>query len=145
MGVLKSFMRTEAGGFQERDLRIPADLSVLREARDWAATAAADFGLADDDAFQVKLATSEAVTNAIVHGSGAQGDTVLLGAYEQEGALVFEVRDSGVEPSRANAPARLADGGRGLELVQMVMDDVQLTRGGEGCVLRFAKRRSEAA
>ena len=34
---------------------------------------------------------------------------------------------------------RVGEGGRGLELVSLVMDEVQLTRGDGGSVLRFSK------
>lgn len=122
---------------------------MLSDAREWAAGAAADFGMAADETFEVKLATSEAVTNAIVHGSRSQRDSISLWAREEGGALVFEVRDSGVdEPERQSmsSPAgELAEGGRGLELVEMVMDEVELTRRAGGSVLRFAKRRAQAA
>jgi len=134
----------KAGAFKERELRIPADLSMLRDARDWAAMAAEDFGLMEEERFQVRLATSEAVTNAIVHGSAALGGAVELEAREERGALVFEVRDAG-GAAAAGAPAeRLAEGGRGLDLVALVMDEVELERRAEGSVLRFAKRRAAA-
>ncbi len=125
---------------------------MLKDARDWAAGAAEDFGMAEEDAFQVKLATSEAVTNAIVHGSRSHRDPIVLEAHEESGALVIEVRDAGAdadadaEPPRPSAdPSALAEGGRGLALVEMVMDEVELKRGSGGSVLRFVKRRVEAA
>ncbi|CAN5492657.1 hypothetical protein BH20ACT19_BH20ACT19_03200 [soil metagenome] len=49
-------------------------------------------------------------------------------------------------PQRTAAgPAPLAEGGRGLQLVEMVMDEVELRRGSCGSLLRFVKRRAEAA
>jgi len=122
---------------------------MLGDAREWAAAAAADFGMGDDEAFEVKLATSEAVTNAILHGSRSDSDLICLQAHEEGGALMFEVRDSGVDasaPPAVPSPVEgLAEGGRGLELVGMVMDEVALTRRKEGSILRYAKRRREAA
>lgn len=133
-----------AGAFRERDLRIPADLGMLGDARDWAAGAAADFGLGDDAAFEIRLATSEAVTNAIVHGSHSEADHISLEAREEAGALVFEVRDGGAHGAGIAQPrsSALDEGGRGLQLVEMVMDEVELTRRRSGSVLRFAKRRA---
>ncbi len=131
-----------AGAFKERELRIPADLSKLRDAREWAATAAEDFGLEEEERFQVRLATSEAVTNAIIHGSAARGGAVELEAHEERGALVFEVRDAGGAAPVGTPAQRLAEGGRGLELVALVMDEVQLERRDDGSVLRFTKRRA---
>jgi len=137
-----------ARAFKERELSIPADLCMLHDARDWAGTAAADFGFEDEERFQVRLATSEAVTNAIVHGSQARSDSISLEAREEHGALVFEVRDPGVDgtvPPIASPDGQLSEGGRGLELVEMVMDEVELICRADGSVLRFAKRRSQAA
>jgi anti-sigma regulatory factor (Ser/Thr protein kinase) len=136
---------TCAYAFQERKLEIPADLERLRDAREWASKVAEDFGLSEEDCFQVKLATSEAVTNAIIHGSGSAKDSVRLAARGDEDMLVFEVRDRGAEEPAGDPVERLAEGGRGLELVSMVMDEVQLVRRGGGGLLRFGKRRDDAA
>lgn len=123
----------------ERGLRIAADIAMLPRAREWAAEAAADFGLSEEACFAVKLATSEGVSNAIIHGSASAEDPVELGASEEDGALVFEVRDHA-----SKAPGYLVDrvteGGRGLELVALVTDETQLTRTDSGSVLRFVKR-----
>ncbi len=124
----------------ERGLRIEADIARLKDVREWAAEAAAGAGLDEDGCFQVKLAMSEAVTNAILHGSGSTDDQVELGVREEGNAVVFEVRDSaGREPSSEDWVKRPGEGGRGLELISLMMDEVQLTRGDAGSVLRFAK------
>jgi serine/threonine-protein kinase RsbW len=132
---------TAGCAFEERELEIPADLERLRDAREWANEVARDFGLDEEDCFQVKLATSEAVTNAIIHGSGSAGDPVRLAARVSGDMLVFEVADRGREDPAGDPVERLSEGGRGLELVSMVMDEVQLVRRGGGGLLRFAKRR----
>jgi len=124
----------------ERDLRISADIALIKQVREWAADAAAHAGLDDDGCFQVKLAMSEAVSNAILHGSGSSADQVELGVREEGNALVFEVKDAGGrEPSSEDWVKRVGEGGRGLELVSLIMDEVQLTRGDGGSVLRFSK------
>ena len=124
----------------DRDLRISADISLLKEAREWAGEAAANAGLDEDGCFQVKLAVSEAVTNAILHGSGSAEDLVELGVREEDNALVFEVRDTANRvPSSEDWVKSVGEGGRGLELVSLMMDEVQLTRGDGGSVLRFSK------
>ena len=137
-------VRAIRGVFGARALQVAADLSVLREAREWAALAAADFGLDEENLFQVRLATSEAVTNAILHGSGSPDDTICLRAREEAGAIVFEVRDRGADAKVARTAERLAEGGRGLELVALVMDDVEFLRLESGSLLRYAKRREAA-
>jgi anti-sigma regulatory factor (Ser/Thr protein kinase) len=112
----------------------------LAEAREWAERAASEAGLDATDCYQVKLAISEAVANAIQHGSQSTGDSIRISAFESEGLLVFEVRDNGtfvVPMSRATTED---ESGRGLELVTLMMDEVHMTSTGEGSLLRFAKR-----
>lgn len=149
MGTCIDIAARRRARFSERELRISADLAHLKGARDWAGGAAGDFGMAEDETFDVKLAVSEAVTNAIVHGSRSASDPVVIEAHVEAEALVFEVRDCGAGPLAAGTatppPADLPEGGRGLELVELVMDEVELTREPGGCVLRFSKRRAAAA
>lgn len=125
----------------ERGLRISADIALLKDAREWAGEAAAQAGLDEEGCFQVKLSMSEAVTNAILHGSGSEQDAIELEAREENGALVFEVRDAaGRIPTSDDWVGRVGEGGRGLELVSLMMDEVQLTRGDSGSILRFVKQ-----
>ena len=88
--------------FEPRIHSISADVGRLKEARDFADHAAADFGLGEDARYHVKLAMSEAVTNAIQHGSASARDEIRILALEEAGALVFEVTDDGkgFEPER---------------------------------------------
>ncbi len=127
----------------QRELEIPAELERLRETRDWANQVALDHGLSDDDCFQVKLAMSEAVTNAIIHGSDHETDVVHIAACMAKQSLVFEVTDPG-RLDGGDPVERLDDGGRGLELVSMIMDEVQLVRREGGGSLRFSKRFATA-
>ena len=126
-----------------RELEIPAELERLRETREWAHQIAMDHGLSEDDCFQIKLAMSEAVTNAIIHGSVRQTDVVRIAACKRDQELVFEVTDPG-RLNTGDPVERLDEGGRGLELVSMVMDEVQLVRRGDGGSLRFSKRFAAA-
>jgi len=126
--------------FAERDLSIGADLRWLRDAREWAARVAQEFGFPAESCFQVKLAMSEAVANAIQHGSASSEDPVHITARELEGALVFEVRDTGVFVEPQASAEEMAERGRGLGLVALVMDDVELEPGEGGSLLRFTKR-----
>ena len=126
--------------FSERDLSIDADLRWLHRAREWAARAAQEFGFEEDGCYQVKLAMSEAVANAIQHGSQSAADSVRISAREHDGALVFEVRDTGSYVAPETPATELSERGRGLAVVGLVMDEVQLEPGQDGSLLRFAKR-----
>ena len=113
----------------------------VREARDWAATAAKDLGFSYEECYQVKLAVSEIVANAIQHGSSRPEDPIRISVRSQNGALVVEVLDTGVFTGPEDTAGELAERGRGLELVALMMDDLELAPGKEGTLLRFTKRR----
>jgi anti-sigma regulatory factor (Ser/Thr protein kinase) len=127
--------------FEPRNHSINADLARLKDARDFAERAAVDFGLEGESLYMIKLAMSEAVTNAIQHGSSAPSDPIHLAVLEEGGALVFEVRDTGQfvprVPRRGDVPER----GRGLDFMRQLMDDVDVRPQPDGTLLRFAKRR----
>lgn len=126
-----------------RQLEIPAELGRLHETREWAYDIATELGLSEDDCFQIRLAMSEAVTNAIIHGSAGEADVVRIAAWEREHSLVFEVTDQG-HAGTGDHTQRLDQGGRGLDLVSMVMDEVELVRREGGGSLRFTKRIAAA-
>ena len=126
--------------FAERDLWIEADVRQVREAREWAATAAREFGFAKDDCYQVKLAVSEVVANAIQHGSSGPEAPIRISIRAREDALDVEVLDTGVFVGADEAAGEMSERGRGLELVAVMMDEVELTPGDDGTRLRFTKR-----
>ena len=128
--------------FSPRKHSIRADLDRLKEAREFAASAAAEFGLGAEALYDVKLAVSEAVTNAIKHGSRSPDDSIRILATEESGALVFEVLDTGSFVPRVVRRGDLPEGGRGLEFMRVLMDEVDLRPGRQGTLLRMAKRRS---
>ena len=127
--------------FKPREHSILADLKLLKEARDFAERAAADFGLDGAACYDVKLAMSEAVTNAIQHGSSSPSDPIKIGIAAEGPALVFEVRDTGRFVPRVRRRGELSESGRGLEFMRVLMDEVDLRLDSSGTLMRFAKLR----
>jgi anti-sigma regulatory factor (Ser/Thr protein kinase) len=125
--------------FTPREHSISADVSRLTEARDFAERAAREFGLGEEARYQVKLAISEAVTNAIQHGSSSPTDPIRIVVAEEAGALVFEVIDTGRFRPRVRRGV-LPESGRGLEFMRLLMDEVDLRPGLTGTLLRISKR-----
>ena len=121
-------------------MTIEASPRRLGEARDWARDVAAEAGLAEPECFQVRLAMSEAVANAIQHGSSEESDSIEIEAFQLDGALVFEVRDGGEFAAPVGHSTNDDESGRGLEVLAMIMDDVEMLSVDDGSVLRFAKR-----
>jgi anti-sigma regulatory factor (Ser/Thr protein kinase) len=126
--------------FEAREHSIRADLTNLKEARDFVDRAAADFGFDADGRYQVKLALSEAITNAIQHGSSSPLQNVWIGVAEQAGALVFEVTDNGRFVPRVERRGAMPESGRGLEFMRLMMDQVDVRSSPEGTRLRLTKR-----
>lgn len=97
---------------------------------------AARTGLPTDRTEDLALAVHEVAVNSVEHGGG----TGELRIWEDERALVCEVRD----PGRIDDPMvgrRLppwdGDGGRGLWLVNQLCDLVQIRSGGSGTTVRI--------
>jgi anti-sigma regulatory factor (Ser/Thr protein kinase) len=126
--------------FRPREHSIRADINRLKEARDFADDAAAEFGFDADARYEVKLALSEAVTNAIRYGSRSPEDPVRILAVEESGALVFEVVDTGSFVPRVTRVGQFPESGRGFEFMRLLMDEVDLRPSRRGTLLRLAKR-----
>jgi anti-sigma regulatory factor (Ser/Thr protein kinase) len=123
-----------------REHSISADLGRLKEARDFAERAAAEFGLSADACYEVKLALSEAVSNAIQHGSRSDDAPIRIFVSGEAGALVIEVIDTGRFVPRVTRHGDMPESGRGLEFMRLMMDEVDLQPGSDGTRLRLVKR-----
>ena len=126
--------------FSRRELRLPAELSRLPQVRAFAEEAAREYGFSADAAFQVKAAVSEAVANAIEHGSRGPADEVSLEAVDEGGSFVLYVRDSGSFRPRVTRGAGLPERGRGLQFLGQMMDEVDVRPGRDGTEVRMARR-----
>jgi serine/threonine-protein kinase RsbW len=121
-----------------RELWLPADPTSAALARRAIREAAVEAGLNEIETADVVLATSEAVANAIEHGSPRSGDMIRLRVHIAGRALTVEVRDRGTFP----APAKQDDydRGRGLPIIGMLSDRVEVDPRPDGTILRFAKQ-----
>lgn len=111
------------------------DESSTRAVRPLVLARAADAGLPASRSADVALAVTEAATNSVRHGGG-QG---ALRVWEEDGALVCEVRDAGriADPlAGRRMPSLESEGGRGLWLVNQLSDLVQVRSGDDGTAVR---------
>src|SRR3954449_1995136 len=131
-------------GFGRQEITIKADVSRLAEVRRFADRACRAYGFPPDVCYQVKLAMSEAVANAIEHGSTTPDDPIRLQVVYEGDALAFYVSDGGtfIEPSMVYDHDLMDERGRGLGFIELLMDDVAINPSPEGTVIRFAKRLS---
>jgi serine/threonine-protein kinase RsbW len=123
---------------------ITADLARLPEVRSFADSCAASFGFGDDIRYQIKMAMSEAVANAVEHGSPTPGDSVRVRAVAEGPTLAFYVEDNGSFVPRIAPRGALPERGRGLAFLGQLMDEVDIRPGPDGTTLRFAKRLEAA-
>jgi anti-sigma regulatory factor (Ser/Thr protein kinase) len=110
--------------------------------------AAVEHGLGDEATWDLTLATTEAVANAIMHGTACEngnGKGILLRVMPCPDGLCVEVCDCGRFDSELVAPAPDATSGRGIPIIAAVVDQLAIVP--EACQtrVRFGKRRVSVA
>jgi serine phosphatase RsbU (regulator of sigma subunit)/anti-sigma regulatory factor (Ser/Thr protein kinase) len=119
-------------------MTLPTDAAVLAGMRGtigrWLAAAGAD----PDERFDIALSASEAAANAIEHAYGGRESTFTVSCEAIEGLITVTVRDRGLWRT-ANAPG----GGRGLEIMRRLVDDVEIASDEKGTTVRLRKRLSD--
>jgi anti-sigma regulatory factor (Ser/Thr protein kinase) len=132
----------EPRDFPERRLEIPARLDRLGEARRFADAAAEEYGFSAPERYTIRLAVTEAVSNAVQHGSSSEEDPIEVRAADEAGALAFYVVDRGRFVPKMAVDDELPEQGRGLLFMAQLMDDVEVRPGPDGTVIRFSKQPS---
>jgi anti-sigma regulatory factor (Ser/Thr protein kinase) len=129
-----------------RESWLPAEPESATHARELVREAAAEQGLDEDGAWSLVLATSEAVTNAILHGVACPKGILLRVLPWHEG-LCVEVCDCGRFDAAPLPPGPEATHGRGIPIIAAVVDHLEVTADGPLTRVCFAKggRRLAAA
>ena len=117
---------------------IPSTLEALDEVIDMLLILAREMKCSSLELEEVELALREALANAVVHGNRQDPDKkVAVRAFCQPDRgmlLVVEDEGSGFDPSKVPNPTRaeslLETHGRGLYLMQRLMDRVRISRKG---------------
>ncbi len=115
------------------ELRLPAEAEALAQLRQRIGRFLDAAGADEQERFEITLAVSEAAMNAIEHaGPGAAEFDV--SATIRSGEFHADVRDSGRWRER-----RDDDRGRGLAIIEALMDDVQVSRQPTGTTVRMRR------
>jgi serine/threonine-protein kinase RsbW len=134
------------------ELEIPARPEFVALARLVVSSfAATSFGLPDDRIDDLKIAVSEACTNAIeAHGAVATDERVMVrctGRGERM-EVVVEDRGPGFDPRSlpehppVTDPSRLKfERGLGIPLIRSLVDDVEFTSSDKGTAVRIIMRK----
>ncbi|MEA2473487.1 MAG: hypothetical protein QOE06_1402 [Thermoleophilaceae bacterium] len=110
----------------------PGSLAVMRRALgDWLRR----IGMDEASAYDVMVAVGEAAANAIEHAYGPSEAHFRLEATVEDGSLVVSVMDEG-----RWRPARGSHRGRGLAMMEELMDDVQVDSTDRGTAITMRRR-----
>jgi PAS domain S-box-containing protein len=120
-------------------LDMPSEPIALRSMRALLRRWLAQADAADVDVHAIVMACSEACTNAIEHAGAGPGETIAFEAVLHDGEVDITVRDRG--HWRDQRPP--SDQGRGLDLIDALMDDVRVETTMEGTVVRLRRQLSE--
>lgn len=131
-------------------MTIPADPSAIPKLTDGVVHVLEEKHWSDADIMAVELALQEAVANAIRHGCRGDATQQLQCsvACDEAGEIVITVRDPGVGFDHTTVADPLAaenilkPSGRGIFLINGLMDDVQFADGGRELQMRKRKGSS---
>jgi serine/threonine-protein kinase RsbW len=122
------------------DLKLDGRPTATRELRAAVERVAEECGLDAGERFDIELAATEAVTNALKGTPESQTVEVIVAGHE--GAVDVEVVDQGVF---SPIPAALhrdpdAEGGRGIPIILALVDEVEFAQTSRGTRVRMSKR-----
>ena len=123
-------------------LSLPTEARYVGMMRSVANCVMTDLGVPDDANTDVQLAVTEACANAVRHSD--EGEYIVHLAFGDYGCEV-EVVDMGSDWSPAEIRQSDTDfeSGRGLWLMQALVDDLEFVRGDDGTHVRLRKQWGE--
>jgi serine/threonine-protein kinase RsbW len=120
------------------DMTLPGDVNAISPVVQKVMAIVTEMGCADGKEFEIELALREALANAIEHGSGHDPSKLVeccVACDKQRGMLII-VRDPGPGFDPASIPSPVlgqnlfSTGGRGIYLINQLMDEVRFEKGG---------------
>lgn len=127
-------------------LEIPGRVDAITPAVDEVLALAKEMGCAAGKEFEIETSLREALANAIRHGCSRDPEKTVqvCVACDQSRGMLLVVRDPGpgFDPGQIPSPVQgehlFAKGGRGIYLINELMDEVSIARG--GTEIRMIKR-----
>jgi serine/threonine-protein kinase RsbW len=126
------------------ELTIAGSVKAIEPAVQQMLTVVDSMGCARGKEFAIETAIREALANAITHGCGSDpAKQVKISAYcDEERGMILVVRDpgEGFDPKTIPSPVRgerlFAEHGRGIYLINQLMDEVRFRSGGSEIWMR---------
>jgi serine/threonine-protein kinase RsbW len=120
------------------DVQFPAHLNEVVDVTDRIMKIVREMNCAAGSEFEIELALREALVNAVVHGCKSDPDKTVqcCVACDETRGLLIVVRDPGPGFDPASLPSPLvgqnlfASHGRGIYMINQLMDEVAFKRGG---------------
>jgi len=120
------------------DLTLPGDVNAISPVVESVMRIVTEMGCAAGKEFEIELALREALANAIEHGSGHDPSKEIqcCVACDQTRGMLIVVRDPGpgFDPAQIPSPVvgtnLFSTGGRGIFLINQLMDEVRFEKGG---------------
>ena len=130
--------------FDSRDLLVQADMTLAADVNaispmvERVMRIVTQMGCAAGREFEIELALREALANAVEHGSGNDPSKQIqcCVACDHARGMLIVVRDPGpgFDPSQIPSPIKgqnlFSTGGRGIYLINQLVDEVRFERGG---------------
>jgi serine/threonine-protein kinase RsbW len=120
------------------DLQLPGDVNAISPLVTKVMGVVTEMGCAVGHEFEIELALREALANAIEHGVGHDVSKMIQCsvACDHERGMLIVVRDPGAGFDPASLPSPVlglnlfSTGGRGIYLINQLMDEVRFEKGG---------------
>jgi PAS domain S-box-containing protein len=126
------------------DLRLPADPAVLTDLRRRLGRLLRAAGASRQEQYEITLTVCEASANAIEHAYGPGDADFAVAVTIADGEVHVEVRDSGSWREQGGGREEEGTRGRGLGIIEGLMDDVQVSRSESGTTVTM-RRKLESA
>jgi serine/threonine-protein kinase RsbW len=129
-----------------RESWLPAAPESAGLARALVRATASELGIDGSTTWDLELATTEAVANAVEHGCGCghDGGGIRLYIDSHDGDLSIEVCDCGTFRGAVAPMDGMSQRGRGIPLIAAVVDEVDVLAGGAETRVRFTKHLAAA-
>lgn len=120
------------------DLKLPGDVNAISPVVESVMRIVTEMGCAAGKEFEIELALREALANAIEHGSrhDPSQEIQCCVACDHTRGMLIVVRDPGpgFDPAQIPSPIQgqnlFSTGGRGIYLINQLMDEVRFEKGG---------------
>lgn len=123
-------------------IKIPSHIQYIRKVSDRILDGLSSYGVNNEDIFDIRLCVEEAVRNAIVHGNRSDRKrSVGVSYWLDNGAMHIEIEDEGKGfdyksvPNPTKDENILKNSGRGVYIIQKLMDRVQFNKNGNKIIM----------